>query len=170
MYYTQREVKPGAYIYVRHMEYLRSELGDEVHFFDVKDGWGPLCEILGVEVPDIAFPHMNDAAGIQQAFSRSIREGLFVWAGIIGGIVGMMSLLSLENVSLLSEPARLNSPTKAAPVLLNARSTFEPVLALLYVYSLDASRRSTASSNFARTLLRSSGFSHKIPTEASSPA
>ncbi len=27
--------------------------------FNVADGWGPLCEFLGVPVPDEAFPHKN---------------------------------------------------------------------------------------------------------------
>lgn len=67
LYFTPGVVKAGKYVYSRHMEYSRRELGDEVHFFDVKDGWGPLCELLGVEVPDVAFPHINDAAAIEQA-------------------------------------------------------------------------------------------------------
>src|SRR5919106_3721554 len=29
--------------------------------YDVKEGWGPLCEFLGVGVPDKPFPHLNDA-------------------------------------------------------------------------------------------------------------
>lgn len=28
--------------------------------FDVKDGWGPLCEFVGKPVPSIPFPHIND--------------------------------------------------------------------------------------------------------------
>jgi len=28
--------------------------------YEVKEGWGPLCEFLGVEVPDKPFPHLND--------------------------------------------------------------------------------------------------------------
>lgn len=28
--------------------------------FDVKQGWGPLCEFLGKPVPSIPFPHIND--------------------------------------------------------------------------------------------------------------
>jgi len=28
--------------------------------FDVKEGWGPLCKFLGVEVPNKPFPHVND--------------------------------------------------------------------------------------------------------------
>ncbi len=34
--------------------------------FDVKEGWGPLCEFLGVEEPDKPFPHLNDAGEIQR--------------------------------------------------------------------------------------------------------
>ncbi len=28
--------------------------------FDVRDGWGPLCEFMGVEAPDRPFPHLNE--------------------------------------------------------------------------------------------------------------
>jgi hypothetical protein len=28
--------------------------------YDVKEGWAPLCDFLGVEVPDQPFPHLND--------------------------------------------------------------------------------------------------------------
>jgi hypothetical protein len=27
----------------------------------VRDGWEPLCEFLGVSVPEMPFPHLNDA-------------------------------------------------------------------------------------------------------------
>ncbi|MCA9698204.1 MAG: hypothetical protein KC431_11820, partial [Myxococcales bacterium] len=27
---------------------------------EVKQGWAPLCEFLGVPVPDLPFPHVND--------------------------------------------------------------------------------------------------------------
>jgi hypothetical protein len=30
--------------------------------FDVADGWPPLCDFLGVPVPDAPFPHRNDRA------------------------------------------------------------------------------------------------------------
>ena len=28
--------------------------------YDVTDGWGPLCEFLGVDVPDTDFPRTNN--------------------------------------------------------------------------------------------------------------
>ena len=35
--------------------------------FDVKQGWGPLCEFLGVPVPNEPFPHLNESKGSMQA-------------------------------------------------------------------------------------------------------
>jgi hypothetical protein len=32
---------------------------DELLVFDAADGWVPLCAFLGVEVPDLPFPHAN---------------------------------------------------------------------------------------------------------------
>jgi len=34
--------------------------------YEVKEGWGPLCEFLGVEEPDEPFPRLNDAAEVQR--------------------------------------------------------------------------------------------------------
>ena len=34
--------------------------------YDVKSGWGPLCEFLGVEVPDEPFPRTNDTAQMRR--------------------------------------------------------------------------------------------------------
>jgi hypothetical protein len=30
--------------------------------FNIADGWAPLCDFLGVEVPDEPFPRLNDTA------------------------------------------------------------------------------------------------------------
>jgi hypothetical protein len=38
--------------------------------YEVKEGWGPLCEFLGVQAPDKPFPHLNDA----EVFRRRIRR------------------------------------------------------------------------------------------------
>ena len=34
--------------------------------YDVKAGWGPLCEFLGVDVPDEPFPRTNDTAEMRR--------------------------------------------------------------------------------------------------------
>ena len=33
---------------------------DRLLVYQVKDGWGPLCDFLGVPVPDEPFPRTND--------------------------------------------------------------------------------------------------------------
>ncbi|WP_407564738.1 sulfotransferase family protein [Streptomyces sp. 184] len=34
--------------------------------YDVKQGWGPLCGFLGIEVPDREFPHVNTTASMRE--------------------------------------------------------------------------------------------------------
>ncbi len=34
--------------------------------YEVKEGWGPLCEFLGVEAPDESFPRLNAAAEMRR--------------------------------------------------------------------------------------------------------
>ena len=43
---------------------------DRLLVFEVTEGWKPLCDFLGVPVPDEPFPHVNDRA----AFSEKIQE------------------------------------------------------------------------------------------------
>ena len=55
---------------------------------EVKQGWGPLCEFLGVEVPDRPFPRLNDAAEVQRlilmvrALSVAVPAAVALAAGI----------------------------------------------------------------------------------------
>ncbi|KIW00138.1 uncharacterized protein PV09_08316 [Verruconis gallopava] len=45
-------------LYERHAQYVRRVVPEgQLYFFDVRDGWAPLCNILGVEVPKEPFPH-----------------------------------------------------------------------------------------------------------------
>jgi hypothetical protein len=38
---------------------------DQLLVFEVRQGWEPLCEFLGVPVPDEPFPHLNDTASFR---------------------------------------------------------------------------------------------------------
>ena len=38
---------------------------DRLLVYDVKEGWAPLCEFFGVEVPQEPFPHLNDTRQMQ---------------------------------------------------------------------------------------------------------
>lgn len=45
--------------------------------WDPKEGWGPLCEFLGVRVPGVALPNANDTAAFKE--------------GIVGGAIGAIN-------------------------------------------------------------------------------
>jgi len=43
-----------------HQEVKDSGPANRLLIWDVKEGWEPLCAFLGVPVPDMPFPHVND--------------------------------------------------------------------------------------------------------------
>jgi hypothetical protein len=46
----------------RHNEEVERHVpAEDLLVYEVGEGWGPLCEFLGVEVPDEPFPHLNDS-------------------------------------------------------------------------------------------------------------
>jgi len=49
-------------VFERHNEAVRRRVPPErLLVFDVREGWAPLCEFLGVETPDGPFPRLNEA-------------------------------------------------------------------------------------------------------------
>jgi hypothetical protein len=44
-----------------HEEVKATVPGDRLLVWSVRDGWEPLCEFLGVPVPEMPFPHLNDS-------------------------------------------------------------------------------------------------------------
>ncbi|KAL6234062.1 hypothetical protein BDW75DRAFT_231451 [Aspergillus navahoensis] len=80
-----RETLPTREIYARHLAWLKEVVpADRLVMFDVRDGWGPLCEALGKDVTlvDIPFPHENDSVGIERTARHHIRRALIWWTGI----------------------------------------------------------------------------------------
>jgi hypothetical protein len=56
-------------VFNRHNEEVQRRVPKErLLVYEVKQGWGPLCEFLGVEEPDKPFPHLNDAGGVQRSY------------------------------------------------------------------------------------------------------
>ena len=72
----------GRETYERHIAWLTEVVPKErLVFFDVKDGWGPLCEALGVDrTPDQEFPRVNDSEAIERTVKYHLRRGLTRWA------------------------------------------------------------------------------------------
>lgn len=63
--------------YARHYKFVR-EVVPEGQLLDYKmgDGWEPLCEFLGKEVPDVPFPHVNDAKEYKARRNRLVRKAM----------------------------------------------------------------------------------------------
>lgn len=60
-------------VFERHNEEVERKVpADKLLVYEVKQGWGPLCEFLGVEDPDKPFPRLNDTAEMRRRI-RAIR-------------------------------------------------------------------------------------------------
>ncbi|KAJ5089297.1 NAD dependent epimerase/dehydratase [Penicillium argentinense] len=79
------EAIPTRQTYLRHVSWLKEVVPeDRLVFFDVRDGWEPLCKALGKEIPkDQPFPHVNDGDAIPEVANYHIRRGLARWAVIV---------------------------------------------------------------------------------------
>lgn len=85
--------------YHAHVEEIKAAVpADRLLIFTVDQGWGPLCEFLGKEVPDAEFPNVNDRAEIKKTI-KDITKGAYVFLAIsalalTGIIYGLTRLLS----------------------------------------------------------------------------
>ncbi len=80
-------------VFQQHIEEVKKNVPPEkLLVYDVKQGWGPLCAFLGVDVPtDKPFPHLNERAnfiGIRQ-WQRSQRKGVatVLVAGVLAALL-----------------------------------------------------------------------------------
>lgn len=98
LYFRKGERKqPARVTYDRHIEHLKSTVpADKLFFFDVRDGWEPLCKILEVPVPKgVPFPRMNDSEVMANFMKGSVRQGLINWASIIGASLAATAAVGL---------------------------------------------------------------------------
>jgi len=80
--------RPNVGVYGKHIERLRDVVPPEkLRLFNVKDGWEPLCEMLGVDVPEVPFPRINDSEAIDRTAQYHIRRGLLRWGAVVA-VVG----------------------------------------------------------------------------------
>jgi hypothetical protein len=56
-------------VFHRHNEDVKAKVpADRLLVYEIKQGWGPLCEFLGVDVPDTPMPHLNDTESFRNMF------------------------------------------------------------------------------------------------------
>lgn len=73
-------------MYETYYESVRLEAqkrGKEVLEFKAEDGWEPLCQFLGMPVPDTPFPRLNEKKTFAIIKAILIAKGLFAWVLLI---------------------------------------------------------------------------------------
>ena len=57
-------------VYNEHIESVKKTISaDKLFIYRINEGWGPLCEFLNVENPEIPFPKVNDTAEMLRNFA-----------------------------------------------------------------------------------------------------
>ncbi|KAK1061900.1 hypothetical protein LTR74_010692 [Friedmanniomyces endolithicus] len=83
--YGEHLGRPGREVYERHVEYVKSVVpAERLFFFDMKEGWAPLCKILGKNMPDVPFPRLNEREAFRRILWEKLRLGMLCWAVLIG--------------------------------------------------------------------------------------
>lgn len=56
-------------VFHRHNEFVKAKVpANRLLVYEIKQGWEPLCEFLGVDVPDTPMPHLNDTESFRNMF------------------------------------------------------------------------------------------------------
>ena len=61
--------------------------------FDVREGWGPLCSFLGIEVPDRPFPRLNEAREMRRRLMGLV--ALSAAAPVIAAVAVIVAMVFL---------------------------------------------------------------------------
>lgn len=78
-------------------EIRESVPADRLLNYKLGSGWKPLCKFLGKKVPDVPFPHRNEADILSNAFGAAMAKAfkhsalnIFLVVGVVSGIVWMV--------------------------------------------------------------------------------
>lgn len=74
-------------VFLEYIEQVEQDVpAEQLLVFQVADGWEPLCDFLGCEVPDGPFPHVNDADTFRRAVTalKLVRAAPYGLALVLG--------------------------------------------------------------------------------------
>jgi hypothetical protein len=81
-------------VFNAHNEEVRRRVPkDRLLVYEVKEGWDPLCEFLGVQEPDKPFPHLNDAAEMRRRILVLRASSLVVPVALVLLLSAVLALL-----------------------------------------------------------------------------
>lgn len=85
----QIDAARGRQVYDEYFRRIREIVPPERRLeYKIGDGWEPLCEFLGVEVPQgVPFPRGNDSAALRKAADSRLRGYFVLVAKMMGGTV-----------------------------------------------------------------------------------
>ena len=90
------EDKPYAIeTFRRHNEDVKRRVpAERLLVYDVREGWEPLCDFLGVEAPDEPFPHLNDTREMRRRLlglvAASAAAPVLVGAGVVAALAYLL--------------------------------------------------------------------------------
>jgi hypothetical protein len=70
---------------------------DQLLVFNVKQGWKPLCEFLGVEVPDVPFPRRN----VNSEYIQGVMDHTVIGKRMFKELVSVVTILFIAMAVLL---------------------------------------------------------------------
>ncbi len=80
--------------YEQHIEDVKAAVpASQLLVFSADQGWEPLCDFLGVAVPDIDFPRVNETADMKRLIRLvrwTVRIILLLGVGAVGGLIGWL--------------------------------------------------------------------------------
>ena len=82
-------------VYYEHIRNVKKTIpADKLLIYHVKEGWGPLCEFLNVDVPEIPFPKVNDTAEMLRNFAIiKMLPYVFILSIVAISLILFMSIL-----------------------------------------------------------------------------
>jgi hypothetical protein len=71
---------------------------DKLLIHDAKDGWAPLCAFLGVPIPEIPYPHLNDTTEMKtKVWFANITGYIVVTLMACGVVTGGVAVMNMQN-------------------------------------------------------------------------
>jgi hypothetical protein len=77
-------------VYEEYYSKVREAAGGRYLEYHLGDGWEPLCEFLGKDVPDVPFPRLNDRADHAAFTKKNTREMTFAGLKVAGPVVAIV--------------------------------------------------------------------------------
>jgi hypothetical protein len=93
-------------VFERHNEEVKRHVPPErLLVYEVKEGWGPLCEFLDVPEPDEPFPHLNDTAQMQRGMKSMKALTVAVRVALALSVAAALTLLLRRVRGRVDSPA-----------------------------------------------------------------